>query len=553
MVPFIGRLSLTEWIVLFLVYTERICSFFINNLIPSPLIRLLQAIADSLMNVISLFIPRSSIGKTRVESEKDKLVDLLKHSASIKETIHYLNPDISIEEHIVVTDDKYLLTLHRIPPDPTRECKGVVYLHHGLLMCSDIWICHHIDPMTKNLPLLLHSLKNYDVWMGNNRGNKYSTYNLNYTINDNKFWDFSLDEFALFDIPNSIDYILKITKKSKISSIIAFSQGSAQTFGALSLHPELNEKVENFIALAPAMTPPGLYNKIVDTLMKTSPQLIYLFFGKRILLSSANRIWKKTLPTRLFNMGIEMSTKFLFNWNNFNIKQARTIAFNNLYSPTSVKCVVHWFQILNAQKFKMFQEISFLDSTSGTNQQTSLFHPLCFPTLTNVKIPVLLIYGGSDSLVDIEVMKKNLPKDLCFQVEIPNHEHLDIIWGDHCHTKVWPHVLKFMQFWNEDFKNSYENEVLVEEEELERQNPKKHLLSHEPHLQRKMKESLNDRRYSSPVVEQTVRQNSDYFIPFDHETEDVNKYFAREDVTSTLVSTTEYVDLRQHLSDRTLD
>jgi lysosomal acid lipase/cholesteryl ester hydrolase len=53
-------------------------------------------------------------------------------------------------------------------------------------------------------------------------------------------------------------------------SYVGFSQGTAQAFAALSIHPQLNEKVNVFIALAPAMSPAGLAAPIVDGLMKAS-------------------------------------------------------------------------------------------------------------------------------------------------------------------------------------------------------------------------------------------------------------------------------------------
>ena len=79
----------------------------------------------------------------------------------------------------------------------------------------------------------------------------------------------SIDDFAWHDIPDSINHILRVTKSDKLS-YIGFSQGTAQAFAALSIHPELNEKVSVFIALAPAMSPPGLAAPIVDALMKAS-------------------------------------------------------------------------------------------------------------------------------------------------------------------------------------------------------------------------------------------------------------------------------------------
>jgi lysosomal acid lipase/cholesteryl ester hydrolase len=82
-------------------------------------------------------------------------------------------------------------------------------------------------------------------------------------------WHLKIDDFALYDIPDSINKILSVTRVKSLS-YIGFSQGTAQGFAALSIHPELNEKVNVFIALAPAMNPAGLSAPVVDGLMKAS-------------------------------------------------------------------------------------------------------------------------------------------------------------------------------------------------------------------------------------------------------------------------------------------
>ena len=84
-----------------------------------------------------------------------------------------------------------------------------------------------------------------------------------------------MDNFAWHDIPDSINHILTVTKAPSLS-YIGFSQGTAQAFAALSVHPQLNEKVNVFIALAPAMSPPGLSAPIVDALVKSS--YVYLSY-----------------------------------------------------------------------------------------------------------------------------------------------------------------------------------------------------------------------------------------------------------------------------------
>ena len=84
------------------------------------------------------------------------------------------------EEHIVHTGDGYLLGLHRLCSKIGEESpcanagdgslqKRVIYLHHGLLMNSEVWVC--MTERERCLPFMLVE-KGYDVWLGNNRGNK---------------------------------------------------------------------------------------------------------------------------------------------------------------------------------------------------------------------------------------------------------------------------------------------------------------------------------------------------------------------------------------------
>ena len=113
-----------------------------------------------------------------------------------------------------------------------------------------------------------------------------------------------MDQFAFHDIPDSIDYILGTTYQTSVS-YIGFSQGTAQAFATLSIHPTLNDKVDLFIALAPAMSPAGLRNYVVDSIVKASPQLLFLAFGRRSMLGSA-AMWQSILypPYVLFRPSI---------------------------------------------------------------------------------------------------------------------------------------------------------------------------------------------------------------------------------------------------------
>ena len=276
--------------------------------------------------------------------------------------------------------------------------------------------------------------------LGNNRGNKYSKKSTKYAPNTHEFWNFSMDEFAFYDIPDSIEYVLETTGQKSLS-YIGFSQGTAQAFATLSIHPTLNYKVDVFIALAPAMAPAGLANGIVDAFVKASPQVIYLAFGRRSILSSAT-MWQQLLYPPIFTRLIDMSLTFLFNWTGKNITPHQKLAaYPHLYSYTSTKSVVHWFQIIRTKSFQMFDDDVQVGVSIGATDR--YYKVAKFPT-RNIKTPIVLVYGGSDSLVDIEVMLKELPRHTQ-AFEIKHFEHLDFLWAEEVDKLVFPHVFAALQ------------------------------------------------------------------------------------------------------------
>lgn len=249
-----------------------------------------------------------------------------------------------------------------------------------------------------------------------------------------------MDEFAFHDIPDSIAYILETTSAPSLS-YVGFSQGTAQAFATLAVHPRLNDQVNVFVALAPAMAPAGLSNGIVDALVKASPQVLFLLFGRRSILSSAT-MWQSILYPPIFVRLIDMGLSFLFGWHARNISTSQKLAaYPHLYSFTSTKSVVHWFQIIRTKSFQMFDDdVQPVVSLSTVSKYTKVAR---FPT-RNIKTPIVLLYGGSDSLVDINVMKRELPSHTV-AIEVPHYEHLDFLWAREVDTLVFPHVFDALE------------------------------------------------------------------------------------------------------------
>jgi lysosomal acid lipase/cholesteryl ester hydrolase len=79
------------------------------------------------------------------------------------------------EEHIVQTKDGFLLGLHRLQwkkgeegqtvnSGSTSIRKRVIYMHHGLLMNSEVWVC--LTDAQRCLPFELVD-RGFDVWVSN--------------------------------------------------------------------------------------------------------------------------------------------------------------------------------------------------------------------------------------------------------------------------------------------------------------------------------------------------------------------------------------------------
>jgi len=116
-------------------------------------------------------------------------------------------------------------------------------------------------------------------------------------------------------------------------------------------------------------------------------------------------------------------------------------AYPHLYSFTSTKSVVHWFQIIRTKSFQMYDDdVQPVVSLGSVSKYTKVAK---FPT-RNIKTPIVLVYGGSDSLVDINVMLKELPSHT-IATEVQHYEHLDFLWAREVDTLVFPHVFDALE------------------------------------------------------------------------------------------------------------
>merc|ERR1712002_78930 len=154
-----------------------------------------------------------------------------------------------VETHKVVTEDGYILSMHRIPygkDGNTGMKRRPLLLQHGLLCSSEDWV---ISPEGKALAFLL-SDAGYDVWLGNYRGNFYSKAHTTFDVNGEEFWKFSWDEMGKYDLPAFWDHILQATGEEQLFHV-GYSMGTTGFWVAMNERPEYNQKIRAMFAMAP--------------------------------------------------------------------------------------------------------------------------------------------------------------------------------------------------------------------------------------------------------------------------------------------------------------
>ncbi|XP_073432020.1 lipase member M-like isoform X3 [Dendrobates tinctorius] len=297
------------------------------------------------------------------------------------------------EEYEVITDDGYILSVHRIPHGTrhySAEHKPVVLLQHGLLADASNWITNFEN---NSLGFILADA-GYDVWMGNSRGNTWSRKHKSLSTSDSKFWAFSYDEMAKKDLPAVVDFILQKTGQKQLH-YIGHSQGTTMGFIAFSTIPQLAQKIKMFFALAPVATvqhpigPIAAARGIPDCLIKTRVH-VYASFCP---------------------------------------------------AGTSVQNMIHWLQAVHSGRLQAF-DWGPEGNMKHYNQSTPPLYDV-----TNMNVPTAIWSGGNDWLsdkLDVELLISKI-HNLVFFKEIRKWQHLDFIWGLDAPQKVYKKILKLLE------------------------------------------------------------------------------------------------------------
>uniref|UniRef100_T1IT67 Partial AB-hydrolase lipase domain-containing protein n=1 Tax=Strigamia maritima TaxID=126957 RepID=T1IT67_STRMM len=308
------------------------------------------------------------------------------------------------ENYTVTTKDGYILSIYRIP-NTTAGSIPILLMHGMGCTATEFFFSQSASPA------FILADSGFDVWIGNFRGGPYSSHT-KYKPKDKQFWKFSWEEMAVHDLPDSIDYVLKATNKTKLL-LAAQSMGTTIGFALFSSQPLYNEKascVAGFFAITPVAflnyIPSLVYSHI--ELIATIVKLLNLeplgqvatvegfpLNSSMELCSREKDVYKCALTSSI----VAGFNPYLQNYTRMPIYNA------HCRFGTSFKTAIHLAQI------KAYKGMHKYDYGEAKNKM--LYNSLTPPAynLSAISVPIVIFHGANDALadpLDVELLSRNL-------------------------------------------------------------------------------------------------------------------------------------------------
>ncbi|KAJ8737993.1 hypothetical protein PYW08_000588 [Mythimna loreyi] len=348
-----------------------------------------------------------------------------------------------LQEHTVITEDEYVLHIHRIPNFQKRN-GPIVLLMHGLLESSDSWTLMGPD---KALAYVL-SDQGFDVWMGNSRGNKHAQTHMTLNTSMSEYWDFTWEEIALYDLPAMIDYILEETESNGIY-YVGHSQGTTVGYVLCSMKPEYNDKIKIMFSLAPVAWMGHVKSPIVRTFAPAQNLLhILLKYFNTYKVVEAD-ILNKVLAFVCTIMS-EKCDSILYALSGHETKLDDTflsIILGHWPTGSSILQFLHYGQLVDSHRFCRFDY--------GEEDNIMKYGERIPPdyNLRYVTVPVVLFYSAHDWLADtqdVEILMNNLP-NVNETIFIADFTHLDYVYASDALDVVYGRIINKIN----DYENYY--------------------------------------------------------------------------------------------------
>jgi pimeloyl-ACP methyl ester carboxylesterase len=355
------------------------------------------------------------------------------------------NLGLDLEEETVTTEDRYVNTMWRLTSkDPNNRNGKSVIMQHGLLDGAFTFLILAEDSLPKKL-----CDEGYVVYLPYIRGTQFSRSHLDYDSGlTSKYWDFSFDHMAAYDVPANINFVKNRDGVEKVY-YIGHSQGTLTFFLAYMNNPEFMEKnIAKFIALG---TVPNVNN---------APHFLIKLFDKSKILNLIPVKNFLTLPKEVGQVFVPLCTskaKFLCN-------SILSLAFSGthetgridydrlgknifLYEPggTSLQNMKHWIQIYKAKRAQKY-DYGLVENLKHYGQTTPPVYDL--KKMKGYSIPSLMTISDADPFANpqdtLDFVDNIENKKVVNILSLTNYNHIDYFWADSAVQEIFPKVMNFL-------------------------------------------------------------------------------------------------------------
>ncbi|XP_049837451.1 lipase 3-like isoform X2 [Schistocerca gregaria] len=346
-----------------------------------------------------------------------------------------------VEEHWVTGETGYVMRVFRVPrgrpqsqkqAQPPDSARPAIYLQHGVVASSDIWLLLG----EKSFPFVLADA-GYDVWLGNARGNVYSTNHTRLDPNSEEFWQFSWHESGMEDLPAVVDYVLQQTRRPGLV-YVGHSMGGTMFYVLASLRPEYSRKVRAAFLLAPAVFMSDLYS---PPLRAAAPLAQSIAVASRALLKGRTPPLSLPVghPATLLPAVVAYSVLAGFSdLEDDHLTMA--VYLTHVSQGGSLRQAVHYAQEILSGHFRQFDY-----GRAGNMRRYGRATPPDYP-LEKVAIPHMVMYGDDDwyvSMQDVKRLQDALPKNIVEMYRVPEvgFTHMDFMWGRNARRLIYDKIL----------------------------------------------------------------------------------------------------------------
>ena len=315
-----------------------------------------------------------------------------------------------------------------------------VLLMHGLLDCSVSWFMH--ADKNRTLPYML-AQQGYDVWLGNNRGNRISEEG-----SGRNEKEYCLDHLVEHDQPALINKVLSETGKEKII-YVGHSQGSTQFLLGMGVHNHMADKIATFVGLGTVLSMEHLEaHPVMELLSKFYlVELAHLLGFKRLL--RVPRALTQAAGTMMYNCKVHCG---LMN------KLVQMLCGSSENVPD------HLFGAIIAQEpggasssntlqwIECYRTGQMRRLCLGKSRNKKVYGceeapAYCLDHLSELPFETHIFRGLRDSVMsdgDFKGMMRRFKAGRGKSYELPLYNHLDYLWGKNAHKDVHEHVLRIV-------------------------------------------------------------------------------------------------------------